>query len=167
MKEIVNQYIESYLRNEKFYSDLAKVISVDDTTKKAVVELLNSDLQVKARTQASINCTGGFYIKPSVGSFVVVNWINKKLSVIVLYSEVDAIIFQNGTNGGLTITPELKTQLDKTNNLLTALINIISGAPIPEPGNSAPSALQAALSAALTGQNLGDYNNIENDKFTH
>ena len=59
---------------------------------------------------------------------------------------------------------ELKTQLDKTNELLQALLNIISGAPVTEPGNGAPSALQAALQAAVGTKVLGDYTNIKSDE---
>ena len=70
-------------------------------------------------------------------------------------------------NGGLTITPELKTQLDTTNSLLQALIDIISGTPVNEPGNGAPSALQSALAAAITNESLGTYDNIENEDVKH
>jgi hypothetical protein len=67
----------------------------------------------------------------------------------------------NTGSEAMVLGDELKTQIEKTNNLLQALINIISGAPIPEPGNGANSALQAALTAAITGQTLGDFSNIK------
>lgn len=79
-----------------------------------------------------------------------------------------ALVELNGNSlGGLTKTPVLQTELNKTNALLTALIGVINGAPIPEPGSGAASALQALLKAALTGQVLGDYSGIENTKVKH
>jgi hypothetical protein len=56
---------------------------------------------------------------------------------------------------------ELNTQLDTSNELLQALIDIIKGGPINEPGNGAPSALQLALSNAIATKSLGDYSNIK------
>lgn len=57
-----------------------------------------------------------------------------------------------------------KTEIEKTNTLLQALITIISGAPIPEPGSGAPSALQTALAGAISGQSLGSFTDITSDK---
>lgn len=74
--------------------------------------------------------------------------------------------FNGGTLGGLTKTQELKTQLDKSNTLIESLLAVINGTEIPEPGNGSPSALQIALSAAITGQSLGEYSDIENEKIT-
>lgn len=79
----------------------------------------------------------------------------------------DVFSFNGGSLGGLTKTQELKTQLDKTTQLLQQLITVLSGAPIPEPGNGAPSALQTSLAAAIAGLSLGDFSNIENEKITH
>jgi len=54
----------------------------------------------------------------------------------------------------------LQSQIEKTNNLLQSLLNVIEGASIPEPGNGSPSALQTALKAAVGSQTLGDFSNI-------
>ncbi len=79
----------------------------------------------------------------------------------------DEAFFDAGGNGGLTITPELKKQLDKNNELLTAILNVINGAPIPEPGSGAASALQTAFQGAVATKSLGDFSNIENKKIKH
>lgn len=54
----------------------------------------------------------------------------------------------------------LKTEIEKTNKLLEALINIIKGPAIPEPGNGSPSALQVALNGAITAEQLGNFSDI-------
>lgn len=79
----------------------------------------------------------------------------------------DLIEINGGDNGGLTITPTLVSNLEKNNAILEAILNILTGAPINEPGNGNPSALQAALSTAVAGKEIGDFTEIENDKVTH
>lgn len=125
----------------------------------------------------------GMLYVPAQGSTVVVMYSKRNVPYIALYSELSAIYcvvgntsmeitnglvkFNGGSFGGLTKTPELKTQLEKTNNLLTQILNVLTGPPITEPGNGSPSALQVALSAAIAGFELGDYTNIENKSITH
>lgn len=50
----------------------------------------------------------------------------------------------------------LKEEYDKTKAVLDAILNILNGAPVNEPGNGSPSALQIALSTALSGLSTGD-----------
>ena len=92
---------------------------------------------------------------------------HESVAFLMYANEVELLQFNGGENGGLTITPELVTQLNKTNEMLQAVLGVLSGAPIPEPGNGSPSALQAALKTAVAGKELGNYNNIENSKITH
>jgi hypothetical protein len=89
-------------------------------------------------------------------------------TAFLLYAdEAELIQFNGGTNGGLTITPTLVENLDKNNSILEAILNVLKGAQIMEPGNGSPSALQTALKAAVTGKELGDFSKIENEKITH
>lgn len=73
-----------------------------------------------------------------------------------------------GTNaGGLVKAQELKTQLDKTNAVVQAILTVLAGVNIPEAGGGAPSALQAALKGALLGKAVGDFANLESTKVFH
>jgi len=112
---------------------------------------------------------GSLIVKPTLNTDCLIAILEGQESVTWLLhaSEVDAMVFNGGENGGLTITPELKTQLDKTNELLQAVITVLTGTPIPEPGNGSPSALQTALKSAITEKALGDYSQIEDTKITH
>lgn len=125
----------------------------------------------------------GILYVPAIGSTVLVVYSKRNVPYIALYSELSAIYYvvgnssvditngriklNDGSFGGLTKTPELRSQLEKTNDLLSQILNIINGSVITEPGNGAPSALQAALKAAVSGFGLGDYSKIENDKIIH
>src|ERR1035437_5224092 len=112
---------------------------------------------------------GSLIVKPTLNTDCLIAILEGQESVtwVLHASEVDAMVFNGGENDGLTNTTELKTQLDKTNELLQAVITVLTGSPIPEPGNGSPSALQTALKAAITGKELGDYSQIEDTKITH
>lgn len=59
---------------------------------------------------------------------------------------------------------KLQTEIDKSNDTLKTIVDVLTGSTIPEPGNSAPSALQAALNAALQGKEIGDFSEIKSEK---
>jgi len=80
--------------------------------------------------------------------------------------EIDDLIINGGTNGGLTNTPELARELNKNNEILRAILQVIS-VTVNEPGEGAPSAFQKALSLALVGKELGDFSRIEDSKIKH
>jgi len=119
---------------------------------------------------------GGVYMVPTIGADCEVMEIDGagKWEMIKASSYDKVIIqgnilvqFNDGSNGGLTITPELKTQLAKNNALLSHLITVINGVVIDEPGSGAASALQAALKTAIAADELGDFSNIEDTKVKH
>lgn len=73
----------------------------------------------------------------------------------------------NGSDfGGLIKIEELKMQLQKNTAILNGILGTLK-APIPEPGNGAPSAFQGALIAAVGTMQAGDFSNIENKKVKH
>ncbi len=112
---------------------------------------------------------GSCDVKPVIESDCIIGILEGQESVawLIYASETELVEFNGGENGGLTNTPELKTQLEKTNETLQAIITVLSGALIPEPGSGSPSALQTALKAAITGKQLGDFGDIEDTKITH
>lgn len=79
----------------------------------------------------------------------------------------DKIKINGDDLGGLIKIEELKKELQKNNIILEILLKICTSSPIPEPGNGSPSAFQSALMSALSGKQVGNFNNIENDKVLH
>jgi hypothetical protein len=77
------------------------------------------------------------------------------------------IVFNGGSLGGLIKIAELKNQLDKVTQILSAILSVMNGTTITEAGSGAPSSLQIALKTALTGKGTPDYSNIEDTKVTH
>jgi hypothetical protein len=126
-------------------------------------------LYPEVRKRAAIgDAAKGIVITPVVGSSVIVSRIGESDEMFVeMFSEVESVVFDGGRHGGLTITPVLQQELNKNNELLQAILNVITGAPIAEPGSGSPSALQAALQMAVQGKEIGDFSNIENEKIKH
>jgi len=79
----------------------------------------------------------------------------------------DLIQFDDGQNNGLVKVDVLKEYISKTNQILNAILTVINGTPINEPGNGAPSALQTVLKTSLAGKNTEPATQIENDKVKH
>jgi hypothetical protein len=151
--------------------------TIDCTPTDGSAELLDVSLR------ANIDETHtGFINYPKVGSIVVVGIIEPTAfsAVVLMCSETDktklqiggtthewsseSIEMNGGKLGGLVKIQPLLEGLHKNNQILTALLTIINGAPIPEPGSGAPSALQIALKAVLTTAQVGDFSQIENPK---
>lgn len=81
--------------------------------------------------------------------------------------KADKIKINGDDLGGLIKIEELKKELQKNNIILEILLKICTSSPIPEAGNGSPSAFQSALMSALSGKQVGNFNNIENDKVLH
>lgn len=127
----------------------------------------------------------GITVFPAVGSTVIVAPLNNSdvLYYVCSYSEIESyeitigevkflmdstgVFFNGGNNGGLINIEEFKVQQEKNNQILSAILSIINGAQIVEPGNGSPSAMQIALKAAFAGKQVGDFSAIEDTKVKH
>lgn len=163
-----------------------RVLSVDEDKLTCIVKPIGGDPEIKARLKSAVDEKEGYFLLiPEVDSSVLVGLINNdetksfvlsfgqlsKLHVLIgsqrLVMNSEGWVFNEGNNGGLTITPKLVQELEKTNQLIQAILTVINGASIPEPGNGSPSALQVALKSAIVGKSLGNYSSIENDEIKH
>ncbi|EAY26092.1 hypothetical protein [Microscilla marina] len=80
----------------------------------------------------------------------------------------DKLALNGDSAGGLIKIKELKTEWNKNKAILDGLVHILSGPPIPEPGNGSPSALQVSLKGAVAGKQTGVLkDSIINKKVTH
>lgn len=148
----------------------AEVLEVDKAALTCVVSPINGAEMFDVRLKASINTVkDGIVEFPVEGTTVLVCLIGNdpEMGFVAAVDEVETVLMFGGKNGGLTITPKLVEELNKTNQLINALLGVINGAPVLEPGNGVASALQASLKGAITGKELGDYSKIENEKVKH
>ena len=73
-----------------------------------------------------------------------------------IYLKNDGTMEIGGSSDNMVRYSILKDEYDKTKDALDAIIDVLTGVPINEPGNGAPSALQTSLSGALSGKVTGD-----------
>lgn len=81
-----------------------------------------------------------------------------------IYLKDDGTIEIGGASDNMVRFAPLKEGYDKTKDVSDAIVTILTGPPINEPGNGAPSALQAALSSALSGKSTGDIDDSKIDE---
>lgn len=177
MRQIIEAIEAVVKKNIKTQVVVGEVISVDESNMTCDVDLQTMPDMLDVRLRAVIDASEkGILVVPKKGSHVLVGLIdNRKESAFVCgYSEVDKVrilcdeIELAGSGlGGLIKIKELKKQLDKNNAILTAILNVLTGGQIVEAGNGAPSALQIALKAVLTGKTVGDFSQIESEKVKH
>lgn len=141
---------------------LATVIGVSGNT--CDVRTIETDAEIgDVRLQA--DSSNGVLIVPVIGSVVIVAPLYDAEFIVLMYSAVDSIKMLDGSYGGIVKAPELKTQLDKTNEMVNAIANALTTwTVVPNDGGAA---LKAAAAAALAGKEVGDYSNIENENITH
>lgn len=160
IKEAIQKIMEEKIGGSA--SMLCTVKSVTGTT--CTVETLDTQVELfGVRLQAA--ASNGILLKPKVDSIVVITPITDFEFVVVMFSAIDEITLLDGSFGGLTKTQELKTQLDKTNEVVNALVNsLTTWTPVANDGGAA---LKAFATSALTGKAVGDYSDIENITINH
>jgi hypothetical protein len=160
----------------------ANVVSVELDSGTCTVDTVSGGQGVQmsgVRLQTVVE--DGLLLIPAVDSSVTILSANKEAPVIIQYSKLDKAYlqvgksslnitssltkFNDGSNGGLTITPELKTQLDKTNAVLQAVVDSLKNWTVaPSDGGAA---LKTYFATQLSSKVIGDFSNIEDKKVTH
>jgi len=81
-----------------------------------------------------------------------------------IYLRADGTCEVGGDTDNMVRYSKLKSEYDKTKEVLDIILQILTGSPINEPGNGSPSALQSALSLALQGKATGDISSSKIDE---
>jgi hypothetical protein len=141
---------------------LATVVSVSGTTCTVSPVDDSADIEdVRLQAQGS----SGVLCVPATGSIVIVQMISEAEGYIAMFSELESIQFLDGSFGGLTKTLELKTQIEKSNEVLQIIMQVLTTwTPVSSDGGAA---LKAAAISALAGKAVGDFSQIENESITH
>lgn len=148
----------------------AVVTSVDKTEDTCEVKLIENDserfeVQLRAVVDSAKN---GLIIYPAEGSNVLVSIIgnNDADCFIVQYSEVDEIVYMDGTNGGLIKIIDLVKKLNNIENDVNSLKTAMSSwIPVAQDGGAALKGVVSSWAGQqLTPTVVGD---MENEKFKH
>ncbi len=113
---------------------------------------------------------GSCDVKPIVETDCIIGILEGQESVawLIYATETELVEFNGGENGGLTNTPELKTQLDKltarVDGIISAINNGVPAAGAPDGGAALQTSIKAALALITQKEDFGD---IEDTKITH
>ncbi len=162
-------------------SHLCIVTAVDGATCD-VKRIIDGKEIKRVRLNATIKASDGLVIVPKIDSAVLVTKIDSNKYFVSQFSEIEKIIlnvtdnievnaantitFNGGENGGLTITPELKTQLDKMTKRIDGIMDAIKNAQ-PTTDNSGAGLKTAMVTALEMITDIEDFSQIENTKITH
>ncbi len=142
-----------------------------DVRLNAVVKSLNSQILIIPKQNSDVLCavidglrTETFVVAVSeIDSFEV--WFdNAKTKGFKITA--DGAVFDEGGNGGMTITPELKTQLDIMSARIDAIIDVLGQVPsgAVHPNTTAWETIYNPVFNALP---VEDFSNIENERVKH
>ena len=169
LEAVITEAIHKVI-SAKEYSVITEgvVVAVDKVAK--TCDITREDLPeiFHIRLSAIVDARGTFTMYPKVGSVVLVGIVENVVTdaVVLSVSEVDDIIFNDGTNGGLVIVGEAVSQIQEIKDDLNSLKTAVGGwIPVPQDGG-------AALKTALTNWSTAtladvDANAMQNEKFKH
>jgi hypothetical protein len=173
-------------RGEQMYLKLCTVDLVDALSGTVDCSPVDGGAQLLGVRLGAAMGAAGILVLPAVGSEIIVGFLDRNNAVALVYSEVEtlevatgtedaysavvmdkeSIVFNEGENGGMCITPELKTQLDKMSARIDGIIDAINNAAFVAQDGGAM--LQTNIKTALAGlTDVESFENIENDKIKH
>ena len=134
------------LSNEKIYSSICKVLSVDESSRTCQLEPVNGDAERKGRIQASLSLAEGIFVKPVDGSFVQLSYINNVTGIITAYSEIESIEIKTSGGGVFSLNTKFSFGNADTDLLtvLTDLLTAIKNITVPTPSGTSGTPLNVA-----------------------
>lgn len=116
---------------------LGNVVSVDIATRTCVVNVLDSETDIEGvRLHVTGAIASGAYYKPAIGSLVGISPLFSFEYAVVLYSDLEEIVFLDGSYGGLTRVADLTTKLNNLENKVNDII--VWGGTVSPPLATAP-----------------------------
>ncbi len=171
-EELFKTMFKRYVKRINFE---AKVISVDKAADTCVVQPEDAPEITGVKLKSIIgNTTHKLVVYPKPDSYVTVSLLHNldTEAYVTQVSEVDeilcdceSVIFNGGTKGGLVNWPDAKEQLDKTNEVLQAVVDSLKNwVPVASDGGAA---LKTYFNLQLGAKVKGNFNGLEDTKIKH
>lgn len=189
MEELIKKVFKSLFKSKNFSAKVLEVDYVnntitcqpDDGPEKFDV-LLNAVIR-EAATDPEAPPKTSVTIYPKVGSYVLCGVLdnNPTQCFVIKASEVEAVLVEmdgfgllvneeqiklgTGENGGLVKWQEAKAELDKTNEVVSAIQEALTNW-VPAPGDGG-AALKTLFTSAIGLKQVGSFEDLEDDKVIH
>ena len=146
----------------------ATVLDVDMTELTCTVQPIDGPEIFDVRLKAAVTeVNDGMVQIPVVGTSVLCGLIGNddNTCIVLAIDRVDQTLFNGGENGGLINIQTLINELNKTNDVVNAIKNSLTGwTPV---GGDGGAALKTYASSQLTGKVVGDFSAMEDVKVKH
>lgn len=110
--DILNDFFNTFIDGEEYYHRVGIVKSVNQSEATAEVQIINGDTLPDVHLQQIAN-DDGLLMLPKTDSVVLVGWSDNTTAFIAMYSELDNVIFHDGTFGGLIKINDLTTKINE------------------------------------------------------
>ena len=146
IKKHIFSLSDQYMANKKIYGQICKVIFVDENQRLCDVTPINGDSDREVRIQASLNLTEGVYIKPKVGSYVLIDYINIETGVITSYSEIEDVVIKTVNSGEIRIFDKIliKNNNEDLKSIMNDILTAIQQITVPTPSGTSGVPVNAA-----------------------
>ncbi len=172
LEELIKKFLKRYCRTLNYEGE---VISVDELKETCVVKPVDAPELFGVRLKSIIgSTTTRLVIIPKVGSYVTVSVLNniETETYVTQFSEVEKIltdcenvIYNGGTKGGLVNWPDAKVQLEKTNEVLQAVVDSLKNwTPVASDGGAA---LKLYFNTQLGIKTKGNFEDLEDTRVKH
>lgn len=160
----IREMIALMAKDGEMKTILCTVSDINESDRTCTCSPINGDADIlEVRLQSTVG--GGVYLKPVEGSLVLVIMANDTLGFVVLTSELEEVVFFDGTFNGLVKADTLKSELDKTNAVVQAIVDSLKNwTVVPTDGGAA---LKAFFTTTLGIKTVGDFSDIKNEKVKH
>lgn len=144
------------------------VVSVNEDDLTCVVNPTDGPQIFDVRLKAAIDgVKDGVVQIPTLNSTVLIAMIGNEANTrfIIAFGSVSKIVINGGSKGGLINIQTLIEQLNKTNEVVNAIKNSLTGwTPMPNDGGAA---LKTYATSQIGSKATGDFSNMEDNKVLH
>ena len=121
--DLIKAEIKKDADKERFYSQHGTCKDVDKTARTCTFVPAGDDAErFDIRFQSLMGSTRGWVVIPVEGSAITVTFVNKSTGFVSLTEDIEKIIYQGGSNGGLAIVGPLLSKINALENKVNELI---------------------------------------------
>lgn len=112
-------------------SVLCVVDSVDEDTKTCAATPIYEGPQFLDILLMAETSTTGFYLKPAIGSLIMIAPQDENTYYVSMYSDIDEVWIRGNTNGGVIKVNDLVNKINTLENLVNSILNTLKSTTIP------------------------------------
>ena len=142
-------FIDAWAKFNQIYSMQGVVTSVNKEKRVCSVDIgddgfVINNVYLEADYQSENSESKGFFVVPTVGSNVIITFLDETTAYVAVWTEVDEIVakqgtftFNDGSNGGMAIVSKIVERLNNIENKFNQHLHISPAGPTATPINAA------------------------------